>query len=91
MYANIKINNPDNIPEAIVVKAIEMMEKEENRTVKEISIRRTDNPDEYGITPIFVPVKFQRVRRITGYLVGDLDRFNGAKRAEVRDRVKHSF
>ncbi len=35
--------------------------------------------------------KFQRIRRITGYLVGTLDRFNDAKRAEVRDRVKHSI
>lgn len=34
-------------------------------------------------------VKFQRFRRITGYLVGTLDRFNNAKRAEVGDRVKH--
>ena len=32
---------------------------------------------------------FQRIRRITGYLVGTLDRFNNAKRAEERDRVKH--
>ena len=32
---------------------------------------------------------FDRIRRITGYLVGGLDRFNDAKRAEVRDRVKH--
>lgn len=36
-----------------------------------------------------VGVKFQRIRRITGYLVGSLDRFNDAKRAEERDRVKH--
>ena len=34
-------------------------------------------------------IKFQRIRRITGYLVGTLDRFNDAKRAEERDRVKH--
>ena len=33
---------------------------------------------------------FERIRRITGYLVGGLDRFNNAKRAEERDRVKHS-
>jgi len=33
---------------------------------------------------------FERIRRITGYLVGTLDRFNNAKRAEVKDRVKHS-
>ena len=32
---------------------------------------------------------FHRIRRITGYLVGTLDRFNNAKRAEEKDRVKH--
>ena len=32
-------------------------------------------------------VKFDRIRRITGYLVGTLDRFNNAKKAEVNDRV----
>ena len=34
-------------------------------------------------------VPFERIRRITGYLVGTLSRFNNAKRAEERDRVKH--
>ena len=34
---------------------------------------------------------FERIRRITGYLVGTLDRFNNAKRAEERDRVKHGM
>ena len=34
-------------------------------------------------------IKFDRIRRITGYLVGTVDRFNDAKKAEVRDRVKH--
>ena len=38
---------------------------------------------DFGHTP------FQRIRRITGYLVGTLDRFNNGKRAEERDRVKH--
>ncbi len=33
---------------------------------------------------------FERIRRITGYLVGTLDRFNNAKRAEVLDRVTHN-
>lgn len=42
-----------------------------------------------NITYTFSPIKFQRIRRITGYLVGTLDRFNNAKRAEVDDRVKH--
>ena len=34
-------------------------------------------------------VKFERIRRVTGYLVGTLDRFNNGKLADVRDRVKH--
>ncbi len=34
-------------------------------------------------------VKFERIRRITGYLVGKLERFNDAKREEERERVKH--
>ena len=34
-------------------------------------------------------VLFERIRRITGYLVGGLERFNDGKRAEERDRVKH--
>lgn len=36
-------------------------------------------------------VKFERIRRITGYLVGTTDRFNDAKRAEEHDRVKHGL
>lgn len=34
---------------------------------------------------------FERIRRITGYLVGTLDRFNDGKRAEESDRVKHTI
>ena len=36
-------------------------------------------------------IGFERIRRITGYLVGTLDRFNNGKRAEVEDRVKHGL
>ena len=39
----------------------------------------------------FGDIPFQRIRRITGYLVGTLDRFNSAKRAEEQDRVKHAL
>ncbi len=35
-------------------------------------------------------VEFERIRRITGYLVGTTKRFNNGKKAEERDRVKHS-
>ena len=36
-------------------------------------------------------VKFERIRRITGYLVGTMTKWNNAKRAEEHDRVKHSL
>lgn len=37
----------------------------------------------------FVPYKIERIRRITGYLVGTTDRWNDAKQAELKDRKKH--
>ena len=65
---------------------------------------KANNPDKYIKTVDFIidgdfvdmkytydNVPFERIRRITGYLVGTVDRFNDAKRAEVQDRVKHSI
>jgi hypothetical protein len=46
--------------------------------------------DYVNIKTIFKPTKFERIRRITGYLVGTLDRFNDGKLAEVKDRVTHN-
>ena len=61
----------------------------------------------YGVEPVSIDIDldgefanvqtnlgkrpFERIRRITGYLVGTLDRFNNAKAAEERDRVKHTI
>lgn len=47
--------------------------------------------DYADLTYHFGEIPFDRIRRITGYLVGTLDRFNNAKKAEVQDRVKHSL
>lgn len=48
--------------------------------------------DDGGIDLTYVArgQKFERIRRVTGYLVGTLDRWNDAKQAEERDRVKHN-
>lgn len=46
-------------------------------------------PVEQSAKTVGAGMMFDRTRRITGYLVGDLERFNNAKRAEERDRVKH--
>ena len=47
--------------------------------------------DEVELNIRFATIAFERIRRITGYLVGDLSRFNDAKLSEVHDRVKHDF
>ena len=44
-----------------------------------------------GKKMVGIGVKFDRIRRITGYLVGNLDRFNNAKRQEESQRLKHGF
>lgn len=49
------------------------------------------NGEFVDLTCYYDAVPFQRIRRITGYLVGDLDRFNDAKLSEVEDRVAHDM
>ena len=45
--------------------------------------------DFVDLTYRLAPRKFSRIRRITGYLVGDMNQWNDAKAAEEHDRVKH--
>ncbi len=66
---------------------IEHVRQKYGREPKQLDI--TLDGDEVELSCDFGSVPFQRIRRITGYLVGTLDRFNNAKRAEVNDRVKH--
>lgn len=59
-----------------------------NREITSIDI--VIDGDYVELTCMLKPLpNFDRIRRITGYLVGTIDRFNNAKRAEVRDRKKH--
>lgn len=55
------------------------------------AIARLDASHGEIVIEMHIPgARFERIRRITGYFVGALDRFNDAKRAEERDRVKHT-
>lgn len=85
----------------ITVSGGEMSRREINAYIEQI---KAANPDkdfktfdftvdgEYvDVNYTYDMVPFERIRRITGYLVGTLDRFNNAKRAEVEDRVKHGL
>lgn len=62
--------------------------KYSNKVIREMTVK-TDG-DFVDLKFEFADIPFYRVRRITGYLVGTLDRFNNGKRAEEHDRVKHS-
>ena len=59
--------------------------------VKNITVTSSKNDDTINIDYEAIPTQFERIRRITGYLVGTVDRFNNAKRAEEHDRVKHGL
>ena len=56
------------------------------------NVEQSVNNDEQVLTEQVLGegIPFERIRRITGYLVGTVDRFNDAKKKEVEDRVKHS-
>ncbi len=56
-----------------------------------LMLLRTEEKPVVDVKLIGENVGFERTRRITGYLVGTVDRFNDAKRAEERDRVKHGL
>lgn len=60
---------------------------------KELSQLTLSEREDGDVDINFVAVlpKFERIRRITGYLVGTIDRWNDAKRAEEHDRVKHGI
>ena len=63
---------------------VDYLERKYGRKVEELTIHMDG---EYVLSA----VPFERIRRITGYLVGTMDQWNDAKKAEERDRVKHSL
>lgn len=64
---------------------------EKQNTGKKIATMDIELDGEFvNLKYTFEPVPFNRIRRVTGYLVGTLDRWNDAKKCEEADRVKHS-
>ncbi len=68
---------------------VQRAQKQFGKTPHAITIRV--DGDYVELTYDFGQQPFARIRRITGYLVGTLDRFNNGKAAEERERVKHSM
>ena len=91
VYKDIKIRviNGKMSDDEISATVDQMIEQHPDIIFKKITFS-VDN-SHVDVTYTYDSVPIQRIRRITGYLVGTIDRFNNAKRAEVRDRVKHSL
>ena len=64
-------------------------EEHPDRIIKEIII--TIDGEYVNIQYFYDTVPFERIRRLIGYLVGTLDRFNDAKKAEESQRIKHKI
>lgn len=86
---NIKITNGE-ITEKEKKAAIEKI-KSKNPHCEIDELILNANGEYIDIEYRLCPQNFERIRRITGYLVGTTERFNNAKKAEEKDRVKHSI
>ncbi|MGM9638069.1 MAG: anaerobic ribonucleoside-triphosphate reductase [Butyricicoccaceae bacterium] len=67
---------------------IDHIQEKNHQKIDDLTI--TVDGDYVDLNYTLAPVPFERIRRITGYLVGTMDRWNDAKKAEERDRVKHN-
>ena len=90
VVANFKLRKEDEAKYIEAVKKDVRAHGENEDAIAQITLKSTDDGNvevEYlmGKKP-----GFERIRRITGYLVGTVDRWNDAKKAELNDRVKHA-
>ncbi len=87
---NVAVNvNGAEISEKEQSAYVDYLEAKHNRKLESLDI--TVDGDFVDLHYKFKPIGFERIRRITGYLVGTMDHWNGAKAAEERDRVKHDI
>ena len=74
----------------IYMRYVEAEQVKNKDALKDLVIKVIPGEDNVSIDYNMQPPQFQRIRRITGYLVGTIDRFNNAKRHEEHDRLKHT-
>ena len=76
-----------NAPAREVGAYVDYLQNKYNRKLKSLDIQI--NGEFADLNYEFEQAPFERIRRITGYLVGTMDQWNDGKRAEEADRVKH--
>ncbi len=84
---SVQITGNANMKEAQAY--VDYLENKYNRKLESLDINL--DGDYADLNYKFSNVPFDRIRRITGYLVGTMDMWNDAKTAEERDRVKHTL
>ena len=82
---------PDGMAEEEAAEYVKRGKQKYGDRLHGIEIRLSEDEQDALLYYDVPPTHFQRLRRITGYLVGTLDRWNDGKRAEERDRVKHGL
>lgn len=89
MKLNIKVPEGIQVEQREIEAYIEHIKKRyPNRDIEYLNIKIND--DGYvDLEYKLVPISFERIRRITGYLTGDTKTWNNAKKAELNDRTKH--
>lgn len=86
----VEIINPHNLSLDYIQQEIAQVEIERHRKVRKVEI--LDNGDGTSTQRFwFQPVAFDRIRRITGYLISDITRANPGKLAEINDRIPHGI
>ncbi len=89
MIKDITVTGGKMTEEEIKAYVDHVQAKNPQRKLKSLNI---DMDGEFvNLNYTFEEVPFQHIRRITGYLVGDMSHWNNAKSAEEKDRVKHSL
>ena len=87
----VTVKGIENISEQEILAYMDFIHRDNQRDEIESLEISAESGDNVALDYTLRPPQFQRIRRITGYLVGTLDRFNNAKRAEEHDRVKHGL
>ncbi len=85
---DVKVIGFDGVTENEATRYVDYVENEVHQPIKSLFIEKTDG-NKVALKYTIRKRKFERIRRITGYLVGTIDRWNNAKREEEHERVKH--
>lgn len=89
----ITVNGIDDLSRAELLSYMEKISNNlpDDCRLHDLMLTKVPGTDDVDLDYHFQAPKFDRIRRITGYLVGTIDRWNDAKRAEEKDRVKHGL